>query len=136
MIKNTLSFIVAATLATSVIAGGDDRDTAPIESLETMAPISETIVPSSKTIVPSSETPVDNQPVETLKLTIADKKVSVAAHIACQDKLGLKESNIDIFRRAQSADSLYNTGPIEMFGTIFSPKRWDAYLECVAKNDG
>lgn len=122
MTKNILTLITALTLTTGVIAGGDDRDTAPVESLETMAP--------------DSEASVGNQPAETLKLTVGGKAVSVVAHIVCQDKLGLKESNIAIFRRAQTTGNLYNTGPIENSGTGFSPERWDTYFECVAKNGG
>ena len=122
MVKNIVTFSAIMTLTMGVIAGGDDRDVAPTESLEAMAP--------------SSKTSVGNQPAKTLKLTVAGKAVSVAAHIACQGKIGLKESNIAIFRRAQAAGNLYNTGPIENKGTGFSPKRWDTYLECVTKNGG
>ncbi|RUA04166.1 MAG: hypothetical protein DSY43_06995 [Gammaproteobacteria bacterium] len=136
MMKNTVTFAAIMTLTMGVIAGGDDRDTGPIESLETMAPSSEVMVPSSEVMAPSSETSVGNQPAETLKLSVGGKSVSVAAHIICQEKIGLKESNIAIFRRAQEAGNLYNTGPIESNGTEFSPKRWDAYFECVAKNGG
>lgn len=118
--KNQLTFIAAITLTMGVIAGGDDRDRGPVESLEAIAP--------------NSETAVGNQNPETLKLTVAGKSVSIAAHIACQGKLGLKESNIAIFKRTQADGSLYNTGPIEGFGTIFSPERWDEYFACVEKN--
>lgn len=127
MMKKRLTFIVAMTLAISVIAGGDDRDTAPVESLESL---------TSEVVAPNSETFVGNQDPKTLKLTIAGKPVSIVAHIACQDKLGLKESNIAIFKRAQTDGSLYNTGPIESFGTEFSPERWDDYFACVVKNGG
>ncbi len=126
--KNRLTFVVAMTLAMGVIAGGDDRDMGPIESLEAMTPMTP--------VAPSSEASVGNQPTETLKLTVGGKAVSVTAHIVCQDKIGLKESNITIFRRAQAAGNLYNTGPIENSGTEFSPGRWDAYFECVARNGG
>ncbi|WP_369178622.1 hypothetical protein [Candidatus Thiodubiliella endoseptemdiera] len=128
MMKNRLTFVVAMTLAMGVIAGGDDRDMGPIESLEAMTPMTP--------VAPSSEASVGNQPTETLKLTVGGKAVSVTAHIVCQDKIGLKESNITIFRRAQAAGNLYNTGPIENSGTEFSPGRWDAYFECVARNGG
>ncbi|SFV86161.1 hypothetical protein MNB_SUP05-SYMBIONT-4-1182 [hydrothermal vent metagenome] len=91
---------------------------------------------SLETMVLSSEVSVGNQTtktrVEKLKLTIADK----AATVACQDKFGLKASNIAIFRKAILAGNLYNTGPIEDQGTVFSPKRWDVYFNCIAKNDG
>ncbi len=126
--KNRLTFVAVMTLAMGVIAGGDDRDMGPIESLEAMTPMTP--------VAPSSEASVGNQPTETLKLTVGGKAVSVTAHIVCQDKIGLKESNITIFRRAQAAGNLYNTGPIENSGTEFSPGRWDAYFECVARNGG
>ena len=215
MIKNSLIFVVTTTLAMSVIAGGDDRDMGPIESLESLetmektghslthslesletmkkteslsqrslensledspevletmkkaegslqhsAEVLETMKKaegslqhsaealetmkktehlsqhSLETMVLSSEVSVGNQVtktrVEKLKLTIADK----AATVACQDKFGLKASNIAIFRKAILAGNLYNTGPIEDQGTVFSPKRWDVYFNCIAKNDG
>jgi len=212
MIKNSLIFVVTTTLAMSVIAGGDDRDMGPIESLETMEKTGHSLTHSLEsletmektghslthslesletmkkteslsqrslensledspevletmkkaegslqhsaealetmkktehlsqhsleTMVLSSEVSVGNQTtktrVEKLKLTIADK----AATVACQDKFGLKASNIAIFRKAILAGNLYNTGPIEDQGTVFSPKRWDVYFNCIAKNDG
>jgi hypothetical protein len=70
------------------------------------------------------------------KLSVGGKTVSVRAHIACQDKIGLSESNIAIFKKAKSGGYLYNTGPVESFGTVFSPKRWDAYLACVDAHGG
>ncbi|KAA0442584.1 MAG: hypothetical protein FXV79_03560 [Candidatus Thioglobus sp.] len=109
MIKNGLTFVIAITLTMGVFAGGDDRDKGPVESLEVMAPNT---------------------------LNVAGKSVSVRAHIACQGELGLKDSNIAIFRRAQADGNLYNTGPVEGFGTGFSPQRWDRYFACVSKNGG
>ncbi len=134
MMKNRLTFVAAMTLAMGVIAGGDDRDMGPIESLESLEAM--TPMTPMTPVAPSSEASVGNQPTETLKLTVGGKAVSVTAHIVCQDKIGLKESNITIFRRAQAAGNLYNTGPIENSGTEFSPGRWDAYFECVARNGG
>ena len=122
MMKNILMSIGVLALSASVIAGGDDRDRGPVESLDTMAP--------------TTEQSVGNQEPETMKLTVGGKAVSVRAHIACQDKIGLSESNIAIFRKAQSGGYLYNTGPIESLGTIFSPKRWDTYFDCVDAHGG
>ncbi|MBA5248450.1 MAG: hypothetical protein FE834_02785, partial [Gammaproteobacteria bacterium] len=42
MIKNSLIFVVTTTLAMSVIAGGDDRDMGPIESLESLETMEKT----------------------------------------------------------------------------------------------
>ncbi|SMM99909.1 hypothetical protein SPONL_977 [uncultured Candidatus Thioglobus sp.] len=122
MIKSTLSFVAAFTLAASVMAGGDDRDTGPVESLDSLAP--------------NAERSVGNQAPGKLKLTVGGKLVSINAHIACQSNLGLSESNISIFRKAQAGDYLYNTGPIDSVGTVFSPERWDNYFACVDANGG
>lgn len=199
MIKNSLIFVVITTLATSIIAGGDDRDVGPIESLEVMAPSAEysvgnqptkasvnsrltktpvatqprkTSVNSQFTKTPVAtqpikapvnsrftKTPITTQPtkalvngrltktsvdtqltetsVEKLKLTTVKKTGFVVvplAPLACQEKLGLTESNIAIFRKAQATGNLYNTGPIGTSGTEFSPHRWDKYFACVAQN--
>ncbi len=117
--KNILILVGALVLSVSVIAGGDERDRGPVESLDAMAP--------------TTEKSAGNQEP---KLTVGGKAVSVRAHIACQGKIGLSESNIAIFKKAQSGGYLYNTGPIESLGTVFSPKRWDAYLDCVEVHDG
>ncbi|SMN10804.1 hypothetical protein SPBRAN_979 [uncultured Candidatus Thioglobus sp.] len=122
MIKNTLSFVTAFTLAASVMAGGDDRDAGPVESLEALAP--------------NVEKSAGNQAPEELKLTVGGKTVSINAHIACQSKLGLSESNISVFRKAQAGGYLYNTGPIDSLGTVFSPARWDDYFSCIDANGG
>ncbi|SMN14211.1 hypothetical protein CRYPD_373 [uncultured Candidatus Thioglobus sp.] len=82
---------------------------------------------------PSVKSP---QAPKTLKLTVGNKVVSIRAHIACQDKLGLSDSNIAIFKAAKVDGYLYNTGPIDSFGTLFSPKRWDSYLACVDAHGG
>ncbi len=125
--KKLLVSIGVLTLSASVvIAGGDDRDTGPVESLDAMAPPSEQVLDNQ----------VPAQAPETMKLTVGGQAVSVGAHIACQDKLGLSESNIAIFKKAQSAGYLYNTGPLDVFGTEFSPMRWDDYFDCVNAHGG
>ncbi|HCJ77928.1 MAG TPA: hypothetical protein DHV75_03050, partial [Gammaproteobacteria bacterium] len=43
IMKNTLSFVAAFALATSVMAGGDDRDVGPVESFDEIAPIAEPV---------------------------------------------------------------------------------------------
>jgi len=120
MIKNTLSFVAAFTLATSVMAGGDDRDMGPVESFDEIAPIAD-------------QTVVGNQDPQELILgtTPAGIPVTKVAHIACKDKLGLSDDNIARFMDALAGDSVYNTGPIDAMGTLFSPNRWADYYTCV-----
>jgi hypothetical protein len=76
--KNTLSFVAAFALATSVMAGGDDRDVGPVESFDEIAPIAD-------------QTVVGNQDPQELVLgtTPAGIPVTKVAHIACKDRLGL-----------------------------------------------
>jgi hypothetical protein len=120
MIKNTLSFVAAFTLATSVMAGGDDRDMGPVESFDEIAPIAD-------------QTVVGNQDPQELILgtTPAGIAVTKVAHIACKDKLGLSNDNIARFMDALAGGSVYNTGPIDAMGTLFSPNRWADYYTCV-----
>ena len=120
MIKNTLSFVAAFTLATSVMAGGDDRDMGPVESFDEIAPIAD-------------QTVVGNQDPQELILgtTPAGIPVTKVAHIACKDKLGLSDDNIARFMDALAGGSVYNTGPIDAMGTLFSPNRWVDYYTCV-----
>ena len=120
MIKNTLSFVAAFTLATSVMAGGDDRDMGPVESFDEIAPIAD-------------QTVVGNQDPQELILgtTPAGIPVTKVAHIACKDKLGLSDDNIARFMDALAGGSVYNTGPIDAMGTLFSPDRWADYYTCV-----
>ena len=120
MIKNTLSFVAAFTLATSVMAGGDDRDMGPVESFDEIAPIAD-------------QTVVGNQDPQELILgtTPAGIPVTKVAHIACKDKLGLSDDNITRFMDALAGGSVYNTGPIDAMGTLFSPNRWADYYTCV-----
>ncbi len=118
--KNTLSFVAAFALATSVMAGGDDRDLGPVESFDEIAPIAD-------------QTVVGNQDPQELVLgtTPSGVMVTKAAHIACKDRLGLSDDNIARFMDALSANSVYNTGPIDAMGTLFSPNRWVDYYTCV-----
>ncbi|MEO1939444.1 hypothetical protein [Candidatus Thioglobus sp.] len=116
--KNTLSFVAAFTLATSVMAGGDDRDMGPVESFDSVQPVTEKVV-------------VGNQDPNTMTLSVGGKTVSVAAHNACKGKLGLSDNNIVRFKDGVAAGNLYNTGPIDAMGTLFSPGRWADYFACV-----
>ncbi|SFV77933.1 hypothetical protein MNB_SUP05-10-11 [hydrothermal vent metagenome] len=120
MMKNTLSFVAAFTLATSVMAGGDDRDLGPVESLDEMAPTVDQMV-------------IGNQDPQELILgtTPAGIPVTEVAHIACKDRLGLSDDNIARFLDALAGGSVYNTGPLDAMGTVFSPNRWADYYTCV-----
>ena len=122
--KNTLSFVAAFALATSVMAGGDDRDVGPVESFDEIAPIAEPI---------ADQTVVGNQDPQELVLGTTPTGIAVtkAAHVACKDRLGLSDDNIARFMDALAGDSVYNTGPIDAMGTLFSPNRWADYYTCV-----
>ncbi|MDC0407302.1 hypothetical protein OAM82_01475 [Candidatus Thioglobus sp.] len=113
MTIKTLTFVAAITLATSIIAGGDDRDMGPVESFDSMQPVTE------KTVV--------------IGKTPSGVAVTQRAHQACQDKLGLSDSNIAIFKAALAVGSEYNTGPIDAMGTLFSPERWEDYYNCIGR---
>jgi len=118
--KSTLSFVAAFALATSVMAGGDDRDLGPVESFDEMAPTAD-------------QTVVGNQDPQELVLgtTPSGAVVTKAAHVACKDRLGLSDDNIARFVDALATNSVYNTGPIDAMGTLFSPNRWVDYYTCV-----
>lgn len=120
--KNILISMGVLILSASVIAGGDDRDQGPVESLDAMKPV--------------TEQSIGSQAPEEMKLTVNGHSVAVDTHITCQGKIGLSESNAAIFKRAQFAGYLYNTGPLDSFGsTEFSPTRWDDYFDCVNMHD-
>lgn len=120
MMKSTLSFVAAFALATSVMAGGDDRDLGPVESFDEIAPTAD-------------QTVVGNQDPQELVLgtTPSGAVVTKAAHVACKDRLGLSDDNIARFVDALATNSVYNTGPIDAMGTLFSPNRWADYYTCV-----
>jgi hypothetical protein len=52
-----LNFVVAVTLATGVMAGGDDRDQGPVESLEVVIPSSELLVGNQAPSVTNDNAP-------------------------------------------------------------------------------
>jgi hypothetical protein len=58
-------------------------------------------------------------------------KVTEEAHKNCQSTLSLSESNIYKFNGALATGSLFNTGPTNSKGTLFSPERWADYFYCV-----
>jgi hypothetical protein len=48
-----------------------------------------------------------------------------------KEKLNLSADNIARFKEALSSGNLYNVGPLDALGTLFSPNRWDNYFDCV-----
>jgi hypothetical protein len=52
-------------------------------------------------------------------------------HNTCKSNLNLSESNVARFKEALFSGNLYNIGPFDALGTLFSPSRWDNYFDCV-----
>ncbi len=126
MTIKTLTFVAAITLATSIIAGGDDRDMGPVESFDSMQPVTE------KTVI-TEQAPDTMTLSKVIGKTPSGVAVTQRAHQACQAKLGLSDSNIAIFKAALAVGSEYNTGPIDAMGTLFSPERWEDYYNCIGR---
>lgn len=94
MTKNILSFAIVLGLTTSVIAGGDDRDLGPVESLETVFPMRTAPVntvapiPLSKPLpmpLPISVKSVKSAPLKTVAPLISDTpKVVVSRPVISQ----------------------------------------------------
>ena len=127
MMKNTLSFVAAMALTTSIIAGGDDRDMGPVEAFDSMQPIAEKTVITEQ--APDTMTLSDTSKV--IGQTPSGFTVTQAAHETCQVTLGLSDDNITRFKDALTGGFLFNTGPIDAMGTLFSPSRWADYFSCV-----
>jgi len=125
--KNTLSFVAAMALTTSIIAGGDDRDMGPVEAFDSMQPIAEKTVITEQ--APDTMTLSDTSKV--IGQTPSGFAVTHAAHEACQVTLGLSDDNITRFKDSLAGGFLFNTGPIDAMGTLFSPLRWADYFSCV-----
>ena len=121
MMKKTLGFAAVLALTTNLIAGGDDRDTGPVE------PIFDKVVVTEQ--APENMTLTNNQ--EVIGKTISGVPVTQAAHNACQHTLNLSAANIERFKTALAGGFLYNTGPLDAMGTEFSPERWAEYFDCV-----
>ncbi len=131
MMKKTISFVAALALTTGVMAGGDDRDSGPVEPIFDKVVVNEQN-PETMKLTDTSK-PAEAEPVvkEVIGATPAGVPVTKAAHIACKDKLGLSDDNIARFMEALAGGFVYNTGPIDAFGTLFSPERWADYYTCV-----
>lgn len=127
MMNKTLTFAAAITLTTGLIAGGDDRDMAPVEALDSMQPVAEKTVITEQ--APDTMTLSDTSKV--IGQTPSGFAVTESAHQACQATLGLSDDNIARFKDALAGGFLFNTGPIDAMGTLFSPERWADYFSCV-----
>ncbi|NYT52440.1 MAG: hypothetical protein H0A74_02560 [Candidatus Vesicomyosocius endoextente] len=126
MISKILSFAIIFVLVGGVTAGGDDSDIGLIE-------------PIFNKIVVKSEYNLDTMTlIETSRMTgqqtVADSSVILVVHEACRNKLNLPKVNIKRFEQALAGGILYNTGPIDEIGTLFSPKRWEDYFTCVGNH--
>ncbi len=127
MMNKTLTFAAAITLTTGLIAGGDDRDMGPVEALDSMQPVAEKTVITEQ--APDTMTLSDTSKV--IGQTPSGFTVTESAHQACQATLGLSDDNISRFEDALAGGFLFNTGPIDAMGTLFSPERWADYFSCV-----
>ncbi|MBC8494157.1 MAG: hypothetical protein H8D41_05145 [bacterium] len=127
MMNKTLTFAAAITLTTGLIAGGDDRDMGPVEALDSMQPVAEKTVITEQ--APDTMTLSDTSKV--IGQTPSGFAVTESAHQACQATLGLSDDNIARFKDALAGGFLFNTGPIDAMGTLFSPERWADYFSCV-----
>lgn len=194
--KNTLNFVAVFTLATSAMAGGDDRDLGPIEAFDDIDPIVQQVIvddkdpqemlltsdkPKTDKAVSKEEVKVDemankekskenevmSKKVPEVKKAISKKKirpkntakkaakkaakvvkkatkkvtkvvkkmpakapVKKIAKVSCQKKFGLGDDNVNRFKGALSDHAVYNTGPVDSLGTLFSPNRWANYYTC------
>ena len=124
MMNKTLTFAAAITLTTALIAGGDNRDMGPVESFDSMQPVAE------KTVI-TEQTPESMKLSKVIGQTPSGFAVTQGAHSACQATLGLSNDNIARFEDALAGGFLFNTGPIDAMGTLFSPERWADYFACV-----
>ena len=119
MIKLKILSSCVATLVftTSVMAGGDPRDFGPVESFDSL-----------DSITISSNEIIEQEVISTTSLGIV---ITEEMHNTCKDKLNLSENNIARFKEALFSGNLYNIGPFDALGTLFSPGRWDNYFDCV-----
>jgi glycine betaine/choline ABC-type transport system substrate-binding protein len=119
MIKLKILSSCVATLVftTSVMAGGDPRDFGPVESFDSL-----------DSITISSNEIIEQEVICTTSLGIV---ITEEMHNTCKDKLNLSENNIARFKEALFSGNLYNIGPFDALGTLFSPSRWDNYFDCV-----
>ncbi|WP_190600633.1 hypothetical protein [Candidatus Vesicomyidisocius sp. SY067_SCS001] len=123
MISKILSFAIIFILVGGVIAGGDGHNIGLIE-------------PIFNKIVVNSEYNLDTMPlIETSRVvgqqTVVDSSGVLVVHEACKNRFNLPNDNIKRFEQALASGILYNTGPIDEIGTLFSPNRWEDYFICI-----
>jgi len=116
-LKILSGFVATIIVTTSVMAGGDPRDFGPVESFDSLESI---------TIL--SEEMVEQ---EVISKTSSGIIITEETHNTCKSNLNLSKSNVARFKEALSGGHLYNVGPLDALGTLFSPNRWDNYLDCV-----
>jgi hypothetical protein len=116
-LKILSGFVATIIVTTSVMAGGDPRDFGPVESFDSLELI---------TIL--SEEMVEQ---EVISKTSSGIIITEETHNTCKSNLNLSESNVARFKEALFSGNLYNIGPFDALGTLFSPSRWDNYFDCV-----
>jgi hypothetical protein len=116
-LKILSGFAATIIVTTSVMAGGDPRDFGPVESFDSLESIT----------IPSEE--IVEQ--EVISKTSSGIIITEEMHNTCKSNLNLSESNVARFKEALFSGNLYNIGPFDALGTLFSPSRWDNYFDCV-----
>ena len=154
----TKIIILSAFLASSVFAGGDDRDRGPVESLEVLVPVADQVVSGdqgAQSMKLIDQVVSEAQDEQSMKLTdqVASEAqdaqsikpsdavigtangitVTAKAHEECKDELDLPAENIQKFKNTLASGELYNTGPADEFGVEFSHNRWDDYFACIGQ---
>jgi hypothetical protein len=160
MTKFFLGLVTALVfLNTNIMAGGDDRDLGVVESLDEIEPLSDEVLVGEQkgdTLILSDDSSVNDIAIENeirqfeaelekeqaassdkeiIGVTSSGVDITLESHNKCKEEAGLTGYNIEIFKNALKSGSLYNTGPVGEHGTLFSPDRWDIYLDCVENID-
>ena len=116
-LKILSGFAATIIVTTSVMAGGDPRDFGPVESFDSL-----------DSIAISSDEIIEQEVISKTSLGII---ITEEIHNTCKSNLNLSESNVARFKEALFSGNLYNIGPFDALGTLFSPSRWDNYFDCV-----
>ena len=116
-LKILSGFAATIIVTTSVMAGGDPRDFGPVESFDSL-----------DSIAISSDEIIEQEVISKTSLGII---ITEEMHNTCKSNLNLSESNVARFKEALFSGNLYNIGPFDALGTLFSPSRWDNYFDCV-----
>jgi hypothetical protein len=116
-LKILSGFAATIIVTTSVMAGGEPRDFGPVESFDSL-----------DSIAISSDEIIEQEVISKTSLGII---ITEEMHNTCKSTLNLSESNVVRFKGALFSGNLYNIGPFDALGTLFSPSRWDNYFDCV-----